>query len=108
MSKEYVFDRNEKEAVFLGEIRYVTLKCFLTNQSFFSLQEVKAVLIPLITSKKLSVQVIGSENPNSAQKTVMSDNKEMNLKYHEGESLIGNSTAWKKNLLAYPYVYVTK
>ena len=98
----------KKKQYFLGRLGIVTLKYFLTTQSFFSLQEVKAVLIPLITSKKLSVQVIGSENPNSAQKTVMSDNKEMNLKYHEGESLIGNSTAWKKNLLAYPYVYVTK
>jgi len=93
MSKEYVFNRNEREVAFLKEI---------------GLEDVKSVLVPLLSTRKLSVQVVGSDNPDPAQETITMDTKETKLKYHTGEKLVVEPGTWKKELVTHPLVFVTE
>jgi len=93
MSKEYVFNRNEKEVAILAEI---------------GLEDVKSVLLPLLSTKKLSVQVVGSDNPDPAQETIAMDTKETSLKYHTGDQLVGEPNTWKKQLVTHPILFITK
>jgi len=93
MSREYVFNRNLREVEFLKQI---------------GLNDVKSVLLPLLSTKKLSVQVVGSDNPDPAQETITTDTKETILKFHTGDKLVGDPCAWKKELKTYPFVFVTE
>ena len=65
-------------------------------------------MIPLLSTRKLSVQVVGSDNPDPAQETITMDTKEAKLKYHTGEKLVGEPGTWKKELVAHPLVFVTE
>jgi len=93
MSKEYVFNRNAREVEFLKEV---------------GLEDVKSVLLPLLSTRKLSVQVVGSANPDPAQETITMDTKETILKFHTGEKLVGEPATWKMKLDPHPYVFITK
>lgn len=93
ISKEYVFDRNDREAALLGDI---------------SIKDVKSLLLPLISTRKLSVQVVGSDNPNSAQETVTSDENDSCLTYHTGDNLVGKPSVWKGKLVTHPYIFVNE
>ena len=66
----------------------------------------KSVLLPLLSTKKLSVQVVGSDNPDPAQETMTTDTKETILKFHTGEKLVGDPGTWKKELKAHPYLFI--
>ena len=74
----------------------------------FRLNEVKSVLLPLLSTKKLSVQVVGSDNPDPAQETITTDTKETILNFHTGDKLVGDPQTWKKELKAYPFLFVTE
>jgi len=93
MSKEYVFNRNEKEVAILADI---------------GLENVKSLLLPLLSTKKLSVQVVGSDNPDPAQETITMDIKETKLKFHEGDKLVGEPNSWKKQLTTHPVLFITE
>merc|ERR1719348_2171860 len=93
MSKEYIFNRNAREVEFLKEI---------------GLEEVKSVLLPLLSKRKLSVQVVGSSSPDPAQETITTDTKETNLKFHTGDKLVGEPDSWKKKMETHPYIFVTE
>jgi len=93
MSKEYVFNRSEREVAFLKEI---------------GLEEVKSALVPLLSTRKLSVQVIGSDNPDPAQETITTDTKDTMLRFHSGEQLVGDPSTWKKKLETHPLVFITE
>ena len=60
----------------------------------------KSVLIPLLATRKLSVQLVGSDNPDPAQETISMDTKETKFKYHTGEKLVGEPGTWKKELVS--------
>jgi len=93
MSKEYIFNRNAREVECLKEI---------------GLEEVKSVLLPLLSKRKLSVQVVGSSSPDPAQETITTDTKETNLKFHTGDKLVGEPDSWKKKMETHPYIFVTE
>merc|ERR1719483_1100654 len=92
-SKEYIFNRNEKEVAILAEI---------------GLEDIKTLLLPLLSTKKLSVHVVGSDNPIPAQETMTTDTKETIIKYHTGDQLVGEPYAWKKQLVTHPVLFITE
>eukprot|EP00092_Neocalanus_flemingeri_P030811 GFUD01033465.1.p1 GENE.GFUD01033465.1~~GFUD01033465.1.p1 ORF type:complete len:1104 (+),score=409.71 GFUD01033465.1:45-3356(+) len=93
MSKEYVFNRNEREVAVLAEI---------------GLEDVKSLLLPLLSTRKLSVQVVGSDNPDPAQETIAMDTKETVLKFHVGDQLVGQPNTWKEQLVTHPILFITE
>jgi len=72
------------------------------------LEEVKLVLLPLLSTRKLSVQVVGSSSPDPAQETITTDTKETKLKFHTGDKLVGEPDSWKKKLETHSYIFVTE
>merc|ERR1719189_688050 len=94
-SNEFLFNRSEKEVEALGKV---------------NLEQVKAVLQPLIQEKKLSVQVVGSSSPDAAQETEDPDSgvEELVLKYQAGEKFISEPGAWKETLETHPLHYITQ
>merc|ERR1719430_2559330 len=94
-SNEFLFNRSEKEVDALGKV---------------NLDQVKAVLQPLIQEKKLSVQVVGSSSPDAAQETEDPDSgvEELVLKYQAGEKFISEPGAWKETLETHSLHYITE
>merc|ERR1711963_624146 len=94
-SNEFLFNRSEKEVEALGKI---------------TLEEVKAVLEPLLIERKISVQIVGSSSPDAAQETEDPDCEveELVLKYQAGEKFVSEPGAWKQTLETYPLHYITQ
>jgi len=95
ISKEYLFNRAEKEVEALASI---------------GLEDVKSCLNPLLKDRKLSVQVEGRPAPEATQESVIedSDTADISLVYQAGENFISDPVAWKNDLTTYPVIYITK
>merc|ERR1719348_2401002 len=94
-SNEFLFNRSEKEVEALGKV---------------TLEEVKAVLEPLLKERKITVQIVGSSSPDAAQETEDPDTEveELILNYQAGEKFISEPGAWKKSLETHPLHYITQ
>jgi len=94
-SNEFLFNRSEKEVEALGKV---------------TLDEVKAVLEPLLKERKISVQIVGSSSPDAAQETEDPDAEveELVLNYQAGEKFISEPGAWKQSLETHPLHYITQ
>merc|ERR1719430_2447520 len=95
ISKEYLFNRAEKEVEALASI---------------GLEDVKSCLNPLLKDRKLSVQVEGRPAPEATQESVIedSDTADISWVYQAGENFISDPVAWKNDLTTYPVIYITK
>merc|ERR1712037_130941 len=94
-SNEFLFNRSEKEVEALGKV---------------TLEEVKAVLGPLLKERKISVQIVGSSSPDSAQETEDPDSEveELVLNYQAGEKFVSEPGTWKQSLETHPLHYITQ
>ena len=73
----------------------------------FSLNDVKKVLIPLISGRKLSTQIVGSSSPEEEGGTGgKSDGEEMFLTFHDDEDLQVKPASWKQNLKIHPVIHI--
>ena len=65
------------------------------------------MLVPLISGKKLSTQIVGSSAPDDASGGE-SDEKETVLNYHVGEQLQAKPNEWKQTLKVHPVIFIQK
>ena len=89
VGREYVFDRAESHAAFLTDV---------------GLEDIKKVLRPLVSGRKLSVQVVGSSEPSDVE--VEGDGKETNISYHSGDDLLSQPDEWRKKLKIHPVLVI--
>ena len=62
------------------------------------------MLKPLISGRKLSVQVVGSNEPGEEEDE--DDSKETNLSFHSGDNLLSQPDEWRKKLKIHPVLMI--
>ena len=72
--------------------------------NLFRLEDIKKVLRPLVSGRKLSVQVVGSSEPSDDE--VENDCKETNLSFHTGDNLLSKPDEWRKKLKIHPVLVI--
>ena len=67
------------------------------------------MLSPMLSEKKLSVQVVGSSEPGEGkEKDDNDDMKETVLKFHDGDNMVSHPDKWKMSLKLNPVLFITK
>ena len=78
----------------------------LTNSR---IDDLKKMLTPLLSKKKLSVQVVGTSEPGEKKKEEPSEkSKETKLKFYSGENFVSDPSVWRKSLKMNPLVFITE
>ena len=77
-------------------------------QDSVRLSDVKKMLLPLISGRKLSTQIVGSSSPKEDSESGPGDNQETSLSFHDGEDLQAKPSSWKETLTIYPVIYIQK
>ena len=80
----------------------------ITTNITFRLSDVKKVLVPLISGKKLSTQIVGSSSPKDDGETGAGNNQETFLSFHDGVDLQAKPSSWKETLNTYPVIHIQK
>ena len=67
------------------------------------------MLSPMLSEKKLSVQVVGSSEPGEEKdKNDNDDMKDTVLKFHDGDNMVSQPDKWKTSLKLNPVLFITK
>ena len=66
------------------------------------------MLSPMLSEKKLSVQVVGSSEPGEEKDKDDNDETETVLKFHDGDNMVSHPDKWKMSLKLNPVLFITK
>jgi len=93
VSREYFFDRAEKEVELLASLKLEDLNVYLDK---------------IVRERKLSVQVEGAENPDSGAEPTGQEAELPVLSFSKGEGMVADIEGWKESLVTHPVIYITK
>ena len=78
-------------------------------QDSVRLSDVKKVLLPLISGRKLSTQIVGSSSTSdNPEDEAVGDGEETVLRFHQGADLQVQPSLWKRNLNIHPEILIQK
>jgi len=97
VSKEYLFNRFEKEVEVLSKLSLDDVKSFFTS-----------LVLKSDKRRKLSVQVVGSSEPGEPEEDLDGKLTSFELKYHQGENFLEDPQTYKKTLKTHPIIYIVK
>ena len=76
--------------------------------SITRLNDVKNMLLPLISERKLSTQIVGSSSPEEGGLTARPEPAETSLTFHSGGDLQAKPEEWKQSLNIHPVILIQK
>ena len=91
-----------------GELVSLVIINYKSTNITFRLSDVKKVLVPLISGKKLSTQIVGSSSPKDEGETGAGNNQGTFLSFHDGVDLQAKPSSWKETLTIYPVIHIQK
>jgi len=97
VSKEYLFNRFEKEVEVLSKLSLDDVKSYFTS-----------LVLRSDKRRKLSVQVVGSSEPGEPEEDLDGKLTSFELKYHDGENFLSDPETYKKTLKTHPVIYIIK
>ena len=76
--------------------------------TFIRIDDLKKVLTPLLSERKLSVQVVGTSEPGEKRHESLEEKIGATLKFYNGENCVSDLSVWRKTLKMNPMLFIVE